>query len=226
MSCCCISSWVHSPTHPRTWDSTSCPQQGLWGLNFLLSYKYIYRRKIVHTLNVIQNKFISPFHFCKGSKMALKNCTFYVANKGLELTGVAIGMVSASFHLLHVVEREELKCKTDVKKGWKIQWKDVWIFNRKSDMGLFLAFHLLDNETFLFYLSVNVHDHTIYCLSLIICCVRNANVSMISGWEKRKKALNPASVEFWAEITPHTHTYNHPHLRNSLILFQWAGFYQ
>jgi len=49
--------------------------------------------------------------------MTLKNCTFYVANKGLELTGVAIGMVSASFHLLHVVEREELKCKTDVKKG-------------------------------------------------------------------------------------------------------------
>ncbi|POI34452.1 hypothetical protein CIB84_001796 [Bambusicola thoracicus] len=51
-----------------------------------------------------------------GSEMALKSCTFYVVNKGLELTGVAIGMVSASFHLLHVVEREELKCKTDVKK--------------------------------------------------------------------------------------------------------------
>lgn len=140
MSCCCISSWVHSPTHPRTWDSTSCPQQGLWGLNFLLSYKYVYRRKIVHTLNVIQNKFISPFHFCKGSKMALKNCTFYVANKGLELTGVAIGMVSASFHLLHVVEREELKCKTDVKKGWKNTMKRCLDIQQEEWYGFILSF--------------------------------------------------------------------------------------
>lgn len=86
--------------------------------------------------------------------------------------------------------------------------KLVWVYSQ--------LFMQLTMKYFLFYLSANMHDHTIYCLLLIICCFRNTNVQMISDW-KKKSALNPASAEFWAEITP-AHTHSCPHLRNSVIL--------
>lgn len=73
--------------------------------------------------------------------------------------------------------------------------KLVWVYSQ--------LFMQLTMKHFLFYLSANVHDHTIYCLLLIICCVRNTNVQMISDWKKKNNsALNSASAEFWAETTP------------------------
>lgn len=47
---------------------------------------------------------------------------------------------------------------------------------QKEWYGFILSFYGLDNEPFLFYLSANVHDHTIYCVLLIICYVWNSSV--------------------------------------------------